>query len=73
MHTRRDVKYKLWDMVAYSPLHKCCGNCAHADNADWGVPGNLCGVLAGLKFPIQEQGICKLHSSFNHGNVKYSI
>jgi hypothetical protein len=67
------LRHKLWSAVKYSTFPQCCGNCKHADGIDWDNKDNECGVLAGLKFPIVENGICKLHSSFNGGNIKRSL
>jgi hypothetical protein len=74
MAKRGQIIVKLWDAVKYSPITRSCGNCAHVDDSTWGDDGTTeCGVIAGFKFPIVESGICKLHSSFNHGNVKHHV
>jgi hypothetical protein len=70
---KSDLIFKLWEAVGYSPIPKCCGNCDNAAHVDWANDkSGFCNVLNGtLKFPITENGICKLHSYFKPGHVKW--
>jgi len=71
--SRAMVIHKLWELVRYSPISRNCSNCAHTCNDDWDDGSNECNVISGVKFPISMFGICKLHSFFNHGNIKYNL
>lgn len=73
MHTNKDktskaaLIAKLWQSVGYSNSSISCGNCKAADPDKWEDGAGECTVLGyKLTFPIREEGICKLHSSFKH-------
>ena len=72
MNSRGSVVVKLWESVGYSASPQNCGNCKCADHVDWDDNHPVCPVLGKLQFPITRHGICRLHSSFNHG-VKYCV
>ena len=62
------VRNKIWARLRYQCKSTNCGNCTHS--GEWADNLGKCGVLVGLAFDVIRDGICKLHSAFNGGNIK---
>ncbi len=66
-----DLTKRFWRKIKYSTNATNCGNCRHADKAQWVGDDGVCNLFAALSFKVLRQGICKLHSAFNGGNIKH--
>lgn len=65
------VRNKVWLKVRYQCSTTNCSNCKHSSNWSNDSDRGDCSVLVGLVFNVLRHGICRLHSAFNGGNVKY--